>query len=393
MIYNHYASKMSELDMQIIHFVPQGGNWKNIPTSVPSKRLEQIRESFKEGKGSRSTYYGRLKEDMPAYTISTYFTRPGNGCNIHYNQDRTLTQREAARLQSFPDSFEFLGNKTAICNQIGNAVPPLLAYQIANALPFKGMCIDLFSGAGGLALGFTWAGWKIIVSNDIDHYALQTHKRNIPGGEIIEGDITTDGIAESIIDIAMKAKHINPKKPLFVIGGPPCQGFSTANTRRGTEDQRNWLFKSYIRIVEAIKPDGFIFENVTGILNLNGGDFFKMIRSELKASVEDIIINKINCAHYGIPQRRERIIILGGAKEIINSFVLQPITCIQNDSNLFPLPKVVSVQEALGDLPSILQNEDGSCLNYKHPSTTPYQAFMRGEISPKEYLDSVKNLH
>ena len=74
MIANHYAAKLSDLDMQIINYVPQGGNWKNIPESVPSQRLVQIRESYKEGKGSRSTYYGRLRSDMPSYTINTYFT-------------------------------------------------------------------------------------------------------------------------------------------------------------------------------------------------------------------------------------------------------------------------------------------------------------------------------
>ena len=77
MIFNHYASSLSELDMQVIKCVPPGGNWKNIPESVPSQRLAQIRESYKAGKGSRSTYYGRLRPDMPAYTINTYFNRPG----------------------------------------------------------------------------------------------------------------------------------------------------------------------------------------------------------------------------------------------------------------------------------------------------------------------------
>lgn len=137
MIFNHYASSLSELDMQVIKCVPPGGNWKNIPESVPSQRLAQIRESYKAGKGSRSTYYGRLRPDMLSYTINTYFNRPGNGCHMHYDQDRTISQREAARFQSFPDSFEFIGSLGAINNQIGNAVPPLLAYQIAKNIPFK----------------------------------------------------------------------------------------------------------------------------------------------------------------------------------------------------------------------------------------------------------------
>ena len=103
MIFNHYAAKLSDLDMHIVNCVPPGGNWKDIPETIPSQRLAQIRESYKAGKGSRSTYYGRLRPEMPAYTINTYFNRPGNGCNMHYEQNRTLSQREAARLQTFPD--------------------------------------------------------------------------------------------------------------------------------------------------------------------------------------------------------------------------------------------------------------------------------------------------
>ena len=167
MIFNHYAAKLSDLDMQIVNCVPPGGNWKDIPETIPSQRLAQIRESYKAGKGSRSTYYGRLRPEMPAYTINTYFNRPGNGCNMHYEQNRTLSQREAARLQTFPDSFEFKGSITAVNKQIGNAVPVLLAYQIAEQIPFKGQFVDLFCGAGGLALGFVWSGWKPVIANEI----------------------------------------------------------------------------------------------------------------------------------------------------------------------------------------------------------------------------------
>src|ERR1019366_7782858 len=113
---NHYSAKLSKLDLEVAVAVPPGGNWKNIPVHVPSQRLEQIRVSFAAGEGSRSTYYGRLRPDAPSYTISTYFSRPGNGCHLHYDdgQDRVLSQREAARLQSFPDSFVFQGSKNSI---------------------------------------------------------------------------------------------------------------------------------------------------------------------------------------------------------------------------------------------------------------------------------------
>lgn len=387
MIFNHYASSLSELDMQVIKCVPPGGNWKNIPESVPSQRLAQIRESYKAGKGSRSTYYGRLRPEMPAYTINTYFNRPGNGCNMHYDQDRTISQREAARFQSFPDSFEFIGSLGAINNQIGNAVPPLLAYQIAKNTPFKGQFVDLFCGAGGLALGFIWAGWTPIIGNDIDNYAVETHKRNL-GGEAIVGDINSQEVHDAIVESAITAKKAHPDLPLFVLGGPPCQGFSTANTRRGAEDMRNWLFKSYVSIVKAIKPDGFVFENVRGILNLDKGHFFEMIKTELKECVAEIKVNQVSAANFGVPQRRDRVIIIGGSADLVQHFSMNEISCVPKDGQLSLLPSVIGVEDAIGDLPPLQPGEDGSGYNYRFPAANPYQKFMRGEITADEYLDS-----
>ena len=387
MIFNHYASSLSELDMRVIKCVPPGGNWKNIPESVPSKRLAQIRESYKAGKGSRSTYYGRLRPDMPAYTINTYFNRPGNGCHMHYDQDRTISQREAARFQSFPDSFEFIGSLGAINNQIGNAVPPLLAYQIAKNIPFKGQFVDLFCGAGGLALGFVWAGWTPIIGNDIDNYAVETHKRNL-AGEAIVGDINSQAVHDTVVDAAVAAKKANPNLPLFVLGGPPCQGFSTANTRRGAEDMRNWLFKSYASIVKAIRPDGFVFENVRGILNLDKGHFFEMIKTELKECVAEIKVNQVSAANFGVPQRRDRVIIIGGDSDFVQDFSMNAISCVPKDGQLSVLPSVIGVEDAIGDLPPLQPGEDGSRYNYRFPAANLYQKFMRGEITANEYLDS-----
>lgn len=391
MINNHYAAKLSELDMMVVKYVPPGGNWKNIPESVPSQRLAQIRESYKAGKGSRSTYYGRLRPEMPAYTINTYFNRPGNGCNMHYEQDRTLSQREAARLQTFPDSFKFIGSLNSINNQIGNAVPVLLAYQIAKEIPFTGQFIDLFCGAGGLALGFVWAGWKPVIANDIDKSAIDTHRENI-GEQAVCGDINSEEVFNRIVEAAKEARKKNPNLPLFVLGGPPCQGFSTANTRRGADDMRNWLFKAYAKILNTIRPDGFIFENVRGITNLEGGRFFEMIKEELKKSVDDMKVNHVNSADFGIPQRRERVIIVGGDKNFVSDFTMTPITGVYKDGQIGILPQVIGVKQALDDLPRIEQSEDGSNYEYRTEAQTDFQKFMRGELSPDDYLKSYKKI-
>lgn len=391
---NHFASSLSKLDVDICKSVPPGGNWKNIPDDIPSQRIQNIRRDYNDGKGSRSTYYGRLHSDKPSYTINTYFTRPGNGCHIHYdfsgNQHRTLSHREAARLQSFPDDFIFLGTKSSIENQIGNAVPPLLSFQIAKHIKFKGEYLDLFSGAGGLSLGFKWAGWKPLLANDIDNSFLETYKINIHNS-IVPGDIRESRVLE---EITSKVSQLhNSNKPLFILGGPPCQGFSTAGNKRSNDDKRNWLFKQYIAALNIIKPDGFVFENVTGILNMDNGKFFKMITSELHSTVKKLYIWKLNCESYGIPQRRTRVVIIGDNTGKINGEIPTPITKYGHDLFNCQLPFVPSVKDALSDLPFLEPGEDGSNKKYKHEPRTLYQKLMRGLISSNDYLSFIQNLH
>lgn len=188
----------------------------------------------------------------------------------------------------------------------------------------------------------------------------------------------------------MKAKQEHPDLPLFVLGGPPCQGFSTANTRRGVSDMRNWLFKSYAKIVKAINPDGFVFENVKGITNLDGGRFFEVVKTELETCVDKIKINKVNAADFGIPQRRDRVIIIGGDKQLVDKFTLVPITGVYKEGQIGILPQIIGVKEALKDLPIIAHAEDGSKKEYIYEASNPFQRLMRGKIQPREYLDSYK---
>lgn len=385
---NHYTPSLSELDLTMVHAIPPGGNWKDIPESVPSKRLEQIRKNYAAGNGSRSTYYGRLHPDAPSYTISTCFNRPGNGCYIHYraNEHRMISQREAARLQSFPDSFIFEGSRTSINKQIGNALPPLLSYQIASHLGDPGCFIDLFCGAGGLSLGFVWAGWKPIVANDIDPKFLLTYTKNIHNEGIL-GDIRENNISEQIIAISKKPPD---QRRLFVLGGPPCQGFSTAGNRRSMNDQRNQLFINYKNILAALQPDGFIFENVPGILNIERGKVFQMIKHEFSLQGYKTDFWKLKAEEYAVPQRRTRVFIIG-FKSGNPSVVPPPVTSfLKNQIPIPQFPLVFTVSEALDDLPSISPGQDGSELDYKSPPSNSYQKFLRGIIKPHELLIHLK---
>jgi DNA (cytosine-5)-methyltransferase 1 len=379
MIPNHYSAKLSELDLDMVRNIPPGGNWKNIPESIPSKRLEQIREGFKQGKGSRSTYYGRLAPDKPAYTISTYFNRPGNGCFAHYDpkQHRVISQREAARLQSFPDNFIFSGSKLSINKQIGNAVPPVLGYQIAKSFGKAGIVVDLFTGAGGLSLGFKWAGWKHVIANDIDGSFLETYKNNI-GGDTIVGDIRDKKVFDTIVNSALVAKKKYPNLPLIVIGGPPCQGFSTAGKERSMEDQRNHLFKNYRKILDAIEPDAFVFENVAGLMSMEGGKVFKLVTDTLQKACDELNVWKLQAEQFGVPQRRTRVVIVG-YRDSMKVKAPKPIT----------QQRPVSCKMALDDLPAIESAEDGSGKSYAKKPQNDFQRLMRCELSVSAYLKSI----
>jgi len=388
---NHYTARLSELDLRTAIAVPPGGNWKNVPEDVPSNRIRSIRESYAAGGGSRSTYYGRLHPDRPAYTINTYFNRPGNGCHLHYDfeggQHRVLSEREAARLQSFPDDFVFEGSHASIHKQIGNAVPPLLAFQIATMLGTPGQYVDLFSGAGGLSLGFKWAGWQPLVANDIEAPFLATYARNIHS-ETVCGDIRHREVFNEIVKKAKAAR--DPSKPFFVIGGPPCQGFSTAGKRRSLADERNHLFNDFRRMIGTLEPDGFIFENVSGLLNMEKGAVFQAVKDELALRGNRLNAWLLKAEEHGVPQRRTRLVL---ASVPSNWPVFDPPVAITEFTKqpdlLQPLRNAISTADAISDLPPLSPGEDASAKAYLSEPTTPYQLLMRQHLTPTEFLKSI----
>jgi site-specific DNA-cytosine methylase len=349
--------------MQMILSVPPGGNWKNIPLSVPSKRLEQIRAS-----GGRTTLYGRLRWDAPSYTITTYFNRPGNGCYIHPSKNRVLTSLEAARLQSFPDDYVFSGSKTSRTKQIGNAVPPLLAFSLGNNIrrhhPELESCVDLFSGSGGLTLGFKWAGFKTLVANDFFREAGLTY---------VAGDITTLRVRNEIVSEVEKSGGVD-----VVIGGPPCQGFSNAGLRM-IDDPRNLLYKNFVQIVNKCKPKIFIMENVEGILSINGGKTFQEIKSTFQNLGYDVTGKKLLAADFGVPQKRRRVFIIGSR--------------IGASENLFPSAALssenyVTVEDAIGDITAEPTENVEDQIFFAKPKTN-FQKLMHGVISPQDYLQTL----
>jgi len=123
----HICPRMSQRDKLFIKYIPPGGNYRNIPDEIATERIKKFKKT-----GGRTTTYGRLHPEHPAYTINTYFRRPNVGCNFHYEKPRLITPREAMRFQSMPDDFEIFYNSQDERNAyIGNAVPPLLSHALA----------------------------------------------------------------------------------------------------------------------------------------------------------------------------------------------------------------------------------------------------------------------
>lgn len=368
MLYNHVTYSLSENDLKMVVSIPEGGNWKNIPLDIPSKRLERIRET-----GGRTTLYGRLRWEKPSYTITTYFNRPGNGVYIHPKDDRVISAREAARLQSFPDDFIFEGSKTSLCKQIGNAVPPLLAYFIAKKIKEETKTknvLDLFCGSGGLSKGFEWAGFNVVAANDNFNHACETYKKNHKKTVLIEGDITNENVKKAIYK-SIKNKNID-----IIVGGPPCQGFSYAG-KRLVDDPRNFLFKEFVEIVKKIKPKIILVENVEGMLTSNKGKTFESIKESFSELGYIVHGKKLHAVKYGVPQKRKRVVMVGVLKG-------NPEECypdeIISDENRF-----VSVKDAIGNLPTIKVNGGENFLKQKIAPKGLYQKLMAGLITPNDY--------
>lgn len=127
-ITSHMAFPIPTDHLELIRHVPQGGTWRDIPRHLLPDRYRGMRRT------DSTNLFGRLAPDLPAYTITTQFNNVTTGCFTHPYHDRALTPREAARLQTFADNYEFVGSMKSVCRQIGNAVPPLLAHVLASAI-------------------------------------------------------------------------------------------------------------------------------------------------------------------------------------------------------------------------------------------------------------------
>lgn len=329
---NHIALSHSDKVIRRYRLIPEGGKLPK-PEDLP----EDIRRK------NFGNTYTRLDRSKVSSTIV-----PGNNAlPVHPVLDRSLTPREGARIQTFPDSYIFKGDRRSQCIQVGNAVPPLMAAKLADAvrkylegIEYQGIVPeasyycdnkkntsestpkkasratlkfgDLFSGAGGFTRGLEQAGLECVLGAEFNNYAVEAYRKNF-SHECLQIDLSTTENQEFV------AKRLKEAGVDLVVGGPPCQGFSIFGNRRFvntknwdvSQDQRNNLVFAFANIVVKSEAPWFIMENVPAILSARNGQYVKAVEEYFNKHGYRTEHKIINAADYGAPQLRHRFILIG----------------------------------------------------------------------------------
>ena len=248
--------------------------------------------------------------------------------------------------------------------------------------------LSLFSGGGGLDLGFSAAGFAVVCSSDIDPFSCKTlvinnHKKPFYAhAHSIAADIRKMSAARLLEKAGLKEQK---EQIDIVLGGPPCQAFSVFGQRKGTQDPRGNLVWEYLRIIREVKPRAFLFENVAGLKSIHGGQLYTNILEQLGACGYAVSAHSYQVADFGIPQFRDRVFFIGA----IDGAVVPQMEPTHGNRSLF-LEKYRTVGEALRSLPepgphSNIHNHIGR----KHSKRIidRYRSLKFGERDPKTRIN------
>ena len=221
--------------------------------------------------------------------------------------------------------------------------------------------ISLFSGCGGLDLGFERAGFNISVANEYDRTIWETFKINHPKTRLIEEDIRN--IKEEAF----------PKDVDGIIGGPPCQSWSEAGSLRGINDERGRLFFDYIRILRRVQPKFFLAENVSGMLANRHNDAVQNIINLFEESGYNVTLTLVNAKDYGVAEERKRVFYIGFRKDLIVDFQFPIGSTVDDD-------KKITLRDIIWDLQETAV--PSSEKNHHNPNSINNNEYFTGEYSP-----------
>lgn len=228
--------------------------------------------------------------------------------------------------------------------------------------------LDLFAGAGGLGFAFHRSSdFEVVAANELLRAPARTYEINHPGTKVFQQDVRSfsrDLLADKLGSEAAKVD--------VILGGPPCQSYSTAG-KRSLDDPRAMLFNEYYRLLKEFGPKIFVFENVKGLLSMQGGKLFDDVVKLFESAGYKVEAELLNAADYGVPQLRERIVIVGKLPGVSFDYPNQTHSAGQKPGLL----KYVTLKEALSDLPRVLPGE--IVTKYGSKPKTPYQTWLRSK--------------
>lgn len=245
--------------------------------------------------------------------------------------------------------------------------------------------IDLFAGAGGLSEGLSEAGFHSLFASEIVPVYAETYRKNHPSSDVLTADIRTVNAEDILHQLKMKKGQLD-----LLAGGPPCQGFSINAPIRSLLDERNHLFKEYLRFVDAFAPRAVLIENVPGLVSFEHGATLHAILDALSQLGYGTDVRILGAPYYGVPQMRWRTIIIGlrGKQLPANAFpeptyhapIKPNFATTFNGQLLVKFPALeasthfTTVEEAIGDLPPLLAGEKGEPVkSYSCEPTCDYQ--------------------
>jgi DNA (cytosine-5)-methyltransferase 1 len=225
--------------------------------------------------------------------------------------------------------------------------------------------IDLFCGCGGISEGFRLAGFKIVAGVDFNIESIKTYQKNFQGSKAICADLLT-------FDDSMITEEFGKLKIDVLVGGPPCQGFSSANRwQKESQDPRNRLFFEYLRFVKILKPKVVVIENVRGILSNNNGYAKARIEElldELGYNIESMVLN---ASDYGVPQNRFRAFFVATRKKYIDQ---------RFDFSKIKKKNKVDVKDAIGEL-YYFKKFENKFFEIKSNPTSEYRKYLRSKTN------------
>jgi DNA (cytosine-5)-methyltransferase 1 len=222
--------------------------------------------------------------------------------------------------------------------------------------------IDVFSGAGGMSTGAMECGVNVKYAVEFDRDAAATFALNHPKTKLFQDDVRAINAAQF--------KSLNKKSPVILFGGPPCQGFSTSNQKnRDLDNDKNWLFREYLRLTREAKPDWIIFENVKGLIETEGGYFLDAVLRGFKKAGYTTSHFVLNSADFGVPQKRNRLFIVGSRHGV------------EIDVPKASTQRHVTVRQAFNDLPELENGDSPDEISYKTAARTRYAKLLRGSLA------------